>query len=303
VRLLLLVALFLVCAASAEARWEPVGSTVAGVATDGERYAIWAPDRHTVIIDDGRARLTVGTGAACGYVMAIVAGSGKAALLCNGNGYTEARRVVMLDLATGAQHRVPRLVIGAQTLQTVTAVGRRWLTVEGANGGSVWRFWVDAHTGRKAAVRGRRVRPDLDAATLAQPLCAPLARPLNADFGGMTAWPRLGAVDHTGQWLVFGQAAAGGSDLVAWGCGRPAPRVLAHCPCADVQVGGGIVTWRRHGRAHIVRLEHLRRASERLPRHRTNALRHTRDWLYRASGHAVARSRLVTPRRGRHARA
>jgi hypothetical protein len=296
VRLALVIALLLVCAPSAEARWEPVGRSVAGVATDGARYAVWAPNRHTVVIDDGRARITSRVGAGCGYVMAIVAGSGKAALLCNRNGYTEARRVVMLDLATAAQRPVPDLVIGARTLQTVTAVGRRWLTVEGAGGGSVWRFWVDARTGRKAEVPGRRARPDLDAATLAHPLCAPLERPLSLPIGGASTWPRLGEVQDTAGWLVFRREASGGTDLAAWPCGRRAPRVLAHCPCADVQAGGGIVTWRRRRRLFTLRLPGLRRASIRLPR-RTLAVGHTRGWLYRASATRAYRLATASTRR------
>jgi hypothetical protein len=294
---MLVIAVVLVLAPTAHAaRWERVGSTVTGVATDGSRYAVWARDRHTVIVDDGRARLTVGVRPVCGYVMAIVAGSGKAALLCNSNGYTEARRVVMMDLATGAQHRVPDLVLGAETMQTVTAVGRRWLTVEGASGGSAWRFWVNARTGRKATVRGRRLRPDLDAAVLARPLCAPLQRPLAVPFEGLTTWPRLGDVAHTGDWLVFRRAAPGGSDLVAWRCGRPAALVLAHCPCADVQAAGRVVTWRRHRRLHVVQLHGLRRTSARLPR-RVAAVRHTRGWLYRASATRVYRAATASTSR------
>jgi hypothetical protein len=296
VRLVLAIAVVLGLAPAAHAaRWERVGSSVAGVATDGARYAVWARDRHTVIVD-GRARLTVGVRPVCGYVMAIVAGSGKAALLCNGNGYTEARRVVVMDLATGAHRRVPELVLGAETMQTVTAVGRRWLTVEGASGTSAWRFWVNARTGRKATVRGRRRHPDLDAPVLGRPLCAPLQRPLAVPFEGLATWPRLGDVAHTGGWLVFRRTAAGGSDLVAWRCGAPVPRVLAHCPCSDVQAAGGVVTWRRHRRVHVVRLAGLRRTSARLPG-RVTAVRHTRRWLYRASARRVYRAATASTSR------
>ncbi len=296
-RVLLVAVLLLLLAAIAEAaRWQPVGSSVTGVATDGARYAIWASDRHTLMIAaDGGSPRRVTVAAGCEYVMAIIAGAGKAALLCNGNGVFEGRRVVVVDLATGAQRRVPKLVIGAGTQQTVTAIGRRWLQVDGGAGRSIWRYWVDAASGRKANVRGRSRYPALNARALSRPLCGPVQRPLNPEDDAANAWPRLGDVQRAGRWFAFRRPAAynragvvAASELVAWRCGDPRPRVLDRCghyraACTDIQLGAGMITWQTRGRLRIARLPRLRMASERLPKGLMTAVRHTRGRLYRAS--------------------
>jgi len=156
----------------------------------------------------------------------------------------------LLDLATGTAGPVPGAAaagIGGPDSGVISA-GRVW--AEGwAHGASVL-FALDG----AAVDRGdgtARTLPDLDAAALWQPICAPLERTLSEEdederrFLPYSYSPPLGLDQR-----VFDYR-----PLRVDTCGRERPLRLSACEraCAAVHLGAGAIAWREHGRIRLYR--------------------------------------------------
>ncbi|WP_160165545.1 hypothetical protein [Conexibacter woesei] len=227
-----------------EAKWGSLQS-------DGERHIAYVlPDGRLRVIDDGAggASFEVAVPDGCipdGRTFAV--GGSQLVVRCwdastvPGRPPATAKR---LDLATRTWHDVPGADAwssgedGRPDLLFLEGVGERWIAYRQFDGEMAWADW------RSGTVRDDDGRPgdvpDLDAARLFEPMCAPLERPLpRSPLAPMAFTP-------TFYERPFAVARHADFALTLQSCGSPRMTVVGWT--IDVpQLGGGVVTWQSTG--------------------------------------------------------
>lgn len=259
-------------AAHAADAWRPLGTTVAPLATDGDRLVVTAPEPGRLLVRDDRTGKAWRLALPAGCTFTGIVGGGGAAVECGSLGgeviagplrepiLLDQPRYVRVGLRDGTARPVPPLWGGISNggpRPQLMALGSRWAEFLVHDYHSVTRQVVRLADG---AQQDDPLRPDVapDLGTAAeqglQPLCAPVRRP--AASGSIETVP-VPQVARGGRWIAFVRQVAGRTEVAAWRCGAPRPVVLASCGraiCSQPVLGGGLASFGLGTVAQVSRL-------------------------------------------------